>query len=234
VIKKPLIFSLLLLSSAFNQAHANLISGQDFVNRTAVYTKTFGDGLTSTFTGNGQFLKQSQGGITGVGIAGGRTNGEIDIGETISGQFSQSVLVSSIKLGLLFDGPEYKDVNEVAKLSVLFADNSLADFTLTASGANTAIWSGSSGLVTSLGTGAVLAGTGAWELINPFGAKAIKGITFGALPGIAATSCVICKNQSDYTFVSMKISPVPVPAAAWLFGSAFLGMVGLRRQKLSV
>jgi hypothetical protein len=228
--KKPFIFSLLLLASVFNQAHANLISGSAFVNGTTVYTKTFSDGLTGTFTGSGKFLKKSQAGMTGVGIAGGRTDGEIDIGETITGKFSNSVLVSSIKLGLLFDGPEYSDVNEIAKLSVIYSDNSLADFKLTATGATTAIWSGSIGNVVSLGTGAILAGTGAWELINPFGAKAIKEIVFGALPGKAAASCPKCNNQSDYTFVNMDVTTVPVPAAAWLFVSGVLGLVGLRRK----
>lgn len=227
--KKPFIFSLLLLASAFNPAHANLISGSDFVNGTSVYTKTFSDGLTGTFTGSGKFAKKSQAGITGVGIAG-RTDGEIDIGETITGKFSNSVLVSSIKLGLLFDGPEYGDVNEIAKLSIIYSDNSLADFKLTATGATTAFWSGSTGSVVSLGTGAILHGTGAWELINPFGAKAIKEIVFGALPGKAASTCKNCKNQSDYTFVNMDVTTVPVPAAAWLFGSGLLGLVGLRRK----
>jgi hypothetical protein len=227
--KKPFIFSMLLLASAFNSAHANLISGANFVNGTTVYTKTFSDGLTGTFTGSGKFEKKSQAGLTGVGITG-KTAGEIDIGETITGKFSNNVLVSSIKLGLLFDGPEYNDVNEIAKLSIVYADNSLADFKLTATGATTATWSGSFGSVVSLGTGAILAGTGAWELINPFGAKAIKEIVFGALPGKAAATCKKCNNQSDYTFVNMNVTTVPVPAAAWLFASGLLGLVGLRRK----
>lgn len=227
--KKPFIFSMLLLASALNPAHANTISGANFVNGTSVYTKTFSDGLTGTFTGSGKFEKKSQAGFTGVGITG-KTAGEIDIGETITGKFSNNVFVSSIKLGLLFDGPEYGDVNEIAKLSIMYADNSLADFKLTATGATSAIWSGSFGSVVSLGTGAILAGSGAWELINPFGAKAIKEIVFGALPGKAAATCSNCKNQSDYTFVNMNVTTVPVPAAAWLFASGLLGFVGLRRK----
>lgn len=228
--KTPLIFGLLMLAGASNQANANLISGADFVNGTSVYTKTFNNGLSATFTGNANYLKKTQAGLTGVGIAGGRTNGEIDIGETISGSFSKGVFVSSIKLGLLFDGPEYNDVNEVAKISVMFMDDTLADFTVTATGATTAIWSGS-GSIAYLGSGAVNGGTGAWAILNPFGTKAIKGLTFGALPGLAASSCPNCSNQSDYTFVSMEVAPVPVPAAAWLFGSALLGAVGLRRKQ---
>lgn len=238
---KTFLIGLFALAAVSTQASAaSIILGSNFTNGTSVYTQTFSDGLSATFTGSGSFSKKSQAGVTGVGISG-RTNGEIDIGESISASFSSSVLVSSIKLGLLFDGPEYNDVNEIAKLSVLYADGSLADFTLTAKGPTTAIWSGSSGSVTSLGNGAISGGTGAWELSNPFGTKAIKGITFGALQGLAATSCPSCSNQSDYTFVSIEvnkaslntnnISSVPVPAAAWLFGSGLLGLAGLRRKQ---
>ena len=228
-----LILTGLLAFTSLQVNAASTILGSDFVNGTTVYSKSFSDGLVATFTGSANYLKKSQSGMTGVGIAGGRTNGEIDIGETITASFSKSVLVSSIKLGLLFDGPEYNDVNEIAKLAITYSDGSKVDFTLTATGATTAFWSGSSGSVTSLGSGAVNGGTGGWELINPFGSKSIKGIQFGALSGIPALSCTRCNNQSDYTFVSMNVdtvSNVPVPAAAWLFGSGLLGLAGLRRK----
>lgn len=39
-------------------------------------------------------------------------------------------------------------------------------------------------------------------------------------------------GQSDYTVLgSANLSPVPVPAAAWLFGTALLGLVGYRRKQ---
>jgi len=39
-------------------------------------------------------------------------------------------------------------------------------------------------------------------------------------------------SQSDYTVLgSANLSPVPVPAAAWLFGTALLGLVGYRRKQ---
>ncbi|MBK7007042.1 MAG: hypothetical protein IPH37_19660 [Burkholderiales bacterium] len=43
--------------------------------------------------------------------ASGATTGEIDRGESITGTFSQGVHITGIRLGLLFDGPEYGDVN---------------------------------------------------------------------------------------------------------------------------
>lgn len=229
-----LVFVGLLALTSLQANAASTILGSNFINGTSVYTTSFSDGLVATFTGSSAFAKKTQAGMTGVGIAGGRTAAEIDIGETITASFSKSVLVSSIKLGLLFDGPEYNDVNEIAKLAITYSDGSKVDFTLTATGPTSAFWSGTSGNVISLGSGAINGGTGGWELINPFGSKSIKGIQFGAISGIPALSCTKCNNQSDYTFVSMKVdtvSNVPVPAAAWLFGSALLGVAGLRRKQ---
>ena len=47
--------------------------------------------------------------------------------------------------------------------------------------------------------------------------------TAGCIPG--ATQAVIFEGSFELA------APVPVPAAAWLFGSALLGMAGLRRRK---
>jgi len=60
--------------------------------------------------------------MTGGGISGGRTAGEIDIDKTFTGSFSKEVIVTALALGLLLDGPEYNDVNEVAQLLVNFSD----------------------------------------------------------------------------------------------------------------
>ena len=38
-------------------------------------------------------------------------------------------------------------------------------------------------------------------------------------------------NVSNITFTAAAPSAVPVPAAAWLFGSGLLGLAGLRRKK---
>lgn len=150
-------------------AAADTLHGASFVNGTTTYSQTFSDGLIATFVaGQRTFEKKTQAGYTGVGIAGGRTRGEIDIGETITGTFLKGVNVSSITLGLLFDGPEYKDVNEVAQITANYLGGGSGIFTLTAKGSHTAIWSLTSSGVTSLGSGAVNGGTGAWRVSNPF------------------------------------------------------------------
>jgi hypothetical protein len=33
------------------------------------------------------------------------------------------------------------------------------------------------------------------------------------------------------TFAVATLNPVPVPAAAWLFGSALIGLAGIKRKK---
>jgi hypothetical protein len=41
-----------------------------------------------------------------------------------------------------------------------------------------------------------------------------------------------CGNGfQDHFFSSGSIKPVPVPAAAWLFGSALIGLAGIKRKK---
>lgn len=117
-----LALSFLVAANSANALTAGTVSGADFVNGQSSDIYNFSDGTSATFVGSSAFQKKTQAGITGVGISGGITPGEIDIGETLTGTFSKEVIVSSINLALLFDGPEYSDVKEVAKLLVNFAD----------------------------------------------------------------------------------------------------------------
>jgi hypothetical protein len=208
------------------------VVGSNFVNGQTSYATTFADGTTATFVGSSAFKQKSQAGITGVGIAGGRTDGEIDIGETLTGTFSKEVIVSSINLALLFDGPEYSDVKEVAKMLVSFADGGTGVYYLTATGVHSAAWTGE-GSVVSIGSGAVDGGTGAWELNNPFGFRSVDSIVFTATKGFPNSTCHKCDNQSDYTFVNMTVIPVPeADTTAMMFaGLLLMGGLATRRMK---
>ncbi|NBW50609.1 MAG: PEP-CTERM sorting domain-containing protein [Betaproteobacteria bacterium] len=178
-------------------------------------------------------FKQAQGGYQGVGVspkAGSeRTPGEIDIGETIQGTFSKAIKVNSFSVGLLFNGPEYNDVNEKAVVSVVYADNSKASFSLIATGDHQAMWSMANTTVKELSP-AVSGQGGAWSVLNPFGNKLVKSIAFSADYGKAV--CNGCNNQSDYTFMSITAAvPEPETYAMLLAGLAAIGAVVRRKKK---
>lgn len=230
--KLLLSFSMLIMAHASYATTTGTVLGADFVNGQTVYSQTFTDGTTATFTGSTAFQKKTQDGITGVGISGGRTNGEIDIGETLTGSFSKEVIVTSLNLALLFDGPEYGDVKEVAKMLVSFADGGTASYYLTATGVHSAAWTGE-GSVLSLGSGAVDGGTGAWQINNPFGFRSVDSIVFTAVKGYPKSTCHSCDNQSDYTFMSMVVTPVPEghTSAMMIAGLLMIGSLTARRMK---
>jgi hypothetical protein len=221
---------------------SSLTAGSSSVSTTflggvnATFSAWLGTDLSSLTTQAKFSSKGAQGYIQGVGVSpktgSERTSGEIDIGEVISGSFSKGVVVKNFTVGLLFDGPEYSDVNEVAQVSVLYkGDKKATNFTLTAIGRTTAVWSGSNGTVTNLfpadnGNG------GAWKVgSNPFGNKAIESIYFTSVTGIKATSCSSCTNQSDYTFNSITAAvPEPETYALLLAGLGLMGAVVKRRK----
>lgn len=226
------LFSMLASAQSAFAITTGEVVGSNFVNGQSSYSTSFSDGTSATFVGSSAFQKKTQAGITGVGISGGRTPGEIDIGEKLTGTFSKEVIVSSINLALLFDGPEYSDVKEVAKLLVNFADGGTANYYLTATGVHSAAWTGE-GSVLSIGSGAIDGGTGAWQLNNPFGFRSVDSIVFTAVKGFPNSHCKSCSNQSDYTFVGMSVIPVPEPqSSAMMFtGLLLIGALSLRRMK---
>jgi hypothetical protein len=203
------------------------------------YTTTFLNGVTAKFEAKvgddaAKFsFKPGQGGFQGVGVSpkrgSERTPGEIDIGESITGSFSAGVKITSFTLGLLFDGPEYNDVNEVAKVKA-FYEGAWHSFTLKATGTTMALWSGAGATITNLSAASGGLG-GVWNVANPFGNKLVSKLVFTAVEGNAAHGCRSCTNQSDYTLISVSAVPEPETYALLLAGLGVVGMAARRRKQ---
>ncbi len=212
----------------------NTIYGTNFGSG-STYSTTFLGDVSATFNANSGSktanfgYKPAQGGYQGVGVTTGtdKTHGEIDIGESITGSFSSGIYITDISIGLLFNGPEYGDVNEKAKFSASFLDGTTHSFTFTAIGDTIGLLEGSSGTWTNLSPAINTLG-GAWSISNPFGNNRVSGLTFTALKGACGIGA--CNNQSDFTLLSVSAVPEPSTNAMMLAGLLGMGFI-VRRKK---
>lgn len=226
-------FALLALGVS-QAANAYVVNGSNFTNY--VQSQTFNGNATfearrnDALNANATFLKKSQAGYTGVGVTNGRTNGELDIGETISGTFTNNMQINSFTLGLLFDGPEYGDVNEVATVSI-FNGSSWLMGSLVALNTNTASWSfgGNTTNITAISSASNGLG-GVWRIDNPFATTIGSKIVFGASYGVCGSAGGACNNQSDYTINQVDYASVPEPSALALLAVGMIGLSIARRR----
>ena len=160
------------------------------------------DGGTLLLTSNGgDFTRKTLEDQTGLGISG-RTTGEIDVDESIDGTFSSAVTVDALRLVFLYNGPEFGDPSEIARVSI---NGGEVVGRLTADGENTATWS-LGGLVTSCGATA-LGDTGCFLIQNPFGGASVWTISFTAESAGAGLM-----NDSDYSLGGIEVSSAPTIA----------------------
>ena len=216
----------------------NTIYGTNFGTGSSYSTTFLGD-INTTFSAkvgaaDGKFsTKAAQGGYQGVGVSpkhgSERTPGEIDIGESVNASFSKGIFITNFKLGLLFDGPEYGDVNEQAEITATYLDNSVRSFVFTATSKNTGIWTGSGSFVNL--SKAEEGKGGVWSLSNPFGNVRVKALSFTALPGVCGTAGGSCSNQSDFTLISVSAVPEPETYAMMLLGLLGLGFMTRRNKQ---
>ena len=186
------------------------------------------NGVTFTST-PGDFIVKNLNGFTGLGVTGGATGDEIDIGETVTMSFAAQV-VTDFSLVFLYNGPEFGDWREIAQVTAYNGDLVSGIYTLTVGNDGAvpgATWSGM-GTVSNLSLPTDTGG-GFWSVAgNPFGDATITGLSFTALTsGLCQSQC---SNQSDYALSSVNAVPEPETYALMLGGLGALGFVARRRK----
>lgn len=185
----------------------------------------------------GNFNKKTVAGFTGVGITGGATNDEIDVGEImIATTATAPIAVRSFTLGVLFDGPEFNDVQEVAQVTITSLSLGTLSYTLTnvyqpiPPGPDLAVWSGLGTLVNL--SPSTENGAAVWKVSNPFGSlNDIVRIQFTALAGTCGTGP--CTNQSDFTLNQMEYDQVPEAPTAMFIAIGLAALLGTHRRRRS-
>ncbi len=135
------------------------------------------DGATLSTSG-GSLSKKLHNGVTGFGVNGGPSGGEIDIGEKLRVEFDQARPVVALKILFLYNGPEFGDRAEKARV---VADG--VSYTLSTRNDKDdaeADWSGP-GTVTKCGA-TTASGTGCFTVTDPF-PGAVRKLEFTAIPG---------------------------------------------------
>ena len=149
------------------------------------------------------FVKAELGGKKGLGVQG-KVPGEIAINESVKVQFqgNDPYKVESIQIVFLFNGPEYGDRAEIARVTT----NAGASYTLSVGNAPDdadAAWSNPGSTVTKCGktTSATLDGSGCFLVTNPFPAP-VTSLAFTAVTG---SNGYLSANTSDSDFAIGEI-----------------------------
>jgi len=185
---------------------------------------TSGDGFN--FTSSGALGFKTVAGWTGLGVNGGYSGAEIDIGEWLQLNFTQPQILRELTIAFLFDGPEFSDPNEVAVLS-----DGVNTYSLKATGATTATWTGG-GLVENLSP-ATSTGAAVWRITNPFGDSPVSTVRFSPSEQIPGGG-----QDSDFSLQGFSVPDTG--STLVLFGLVFGGFAifaqgfGVRRQSFAV
>lgn len=171
-----------------------------------------------SFSASGDLGLKTTAGYTALGIQGGNAGNEIDSGEWLQINFATPQTVDYITIAFLYNGFEFGDAYEKAKIA---ADNET--FSLTAVGNTLAFWTGQGGVDNV--SPAVLQGGGVWTIYNPFSGP-VSTITFSAVN-------MFRYAQSDFGVAGFGTQGNLVPdggTTVALLGLALAGLPFLRRR----
>ena len=213
-----------------------------------------GSGLTGRLSASGGQLSFRNAGTRVVGVSGQNAT-ELDVGENLrlvvstaprpddavlpdgSSAVPVSVdvpfVLSRLTLALLFDGPEFGDVQEVARLVATTDDDTLTATLVnpweTNGATDSFLWQVTSANghdVSDLQSldWLVLSGDNTESdfatvrLNSPFGNRAILSLDITALPGTPAASCPSCSNPSDFSVAEIGVGmPDRIGALAFAY-----------------
>lgn len=192
-------------------------------------------GFATVTSSPGGLVTKTVGGFTGIGVAGGFVDGEIDLAgpEHVYVNYTVPNRIDSIRLGFLFTEGNFGDaVSEVAR--VVASVNPWIAGDLTATTAFSGTWT-SSGSVTNISPGNE-ANAGVWEILNPFGDFFTSSLDFYAVLNSFGGATAGASN-SDFSIVSIKSTPasiaVPEPATWLLLGAGLICLGGYGRKRLN-
>jgi PEP-CTERM motif len=229
MVTRLLPFATAALLACGSAAHAGPLLSESMYDAIVAGGNTANVGGVEFASTGGNFIKKSVNNGGGLGITGGPTGDEIDVGEAFTMRFAAQ-RISDFSLALLYNGPEFGDYREIAQVSAYNGDTLIAAYTLTVGldGAG-AVWSGS-GSLSNLSP-PTDQGAAAWLVSgNPFGDASITSLQFTALTSSLCQPGISCNNQSDYVVSSVNAVPEPGTCALAAMGLGVMGFMGRRRR----